>query len=258
MTLHLRICAAAAGLLIALAAAPAALAQKQGGVLRQYMIDSPASMSIHEEATIVRRAADDGGVQQPRAVRPARKAEQPRLDRARSGDRLVVERGRHRADLPAAPGRQMARRQAVHRRRRQMHLGPAAPARAREKLRVNPRKAWYRNLDEVTTNGDYEVTFRPEAAAAGVSRAARLGLVAGLSLPCTRRARCAVIRSAPARSNSSSSSPTSASRWRGTRITGSRAGPISTASSTRSCKEPVDRDPGLCRRQVRSDLRRHA
>src|SRR5438067_11156520 len=29
-----------------------------------------------------------------------------------------------------------------------------------EKLRINPRKGWYNNLDEVTTNGDYEVTFR--------------------------------------------------------------------------------------------------
>src|SRR5260370_12835553 len=28
-----------------------------------------------------------------------------------------------------------------------------------EKLRLNPRKSWYRNLEEVTTNGDYEVTF---------------------------------------------------------------------------------------------------
>jgi len=36
-----------------------------------------------------------------------------------------------------------------------------------EKLRLDPRKAWYRNLDEVTTNGDYEVTFhlkRPQPA----------------------------------------------------------------------------------------------
>src|SRR5262249_41370050 len=29
-----------------------------------------------------------------------------------------------------------------------------------DKLRLNPRKAWYRNLEEVTANGDYEVTFR--------------------------------------------------------------------------------------------------
>jgi len=28
-----------------------------------------------------------------------------------------------------------------------------------EKLRVNPRKSWYRNLEQVTANGDYEVTF---------------------------------------------------------------------------------------------------
>ena len=28
-----------------------------------------------------------------------------------------------------------------------------------EKLRVNPRKSWYRNLAEVTTNGDYEVRY---------------------------------------------------------------------------------------------------
>jgi Bacterial extracellular solute-binding proteins, family 5 Middle len=33
---------------------------------------------------------------------------------------------------------------------------------ANDKLRVNPRKSWYRNLAEVTTNGDYEVTFRLE------------------------------------------------------------------------------------------------
>src|SRR5262249_43712045 len=28
-----------------------------------------------------------------------------------------------------------------------------------EKLRLNPRKAWYRNLDEVMPKGDHEVTF---------------------------------------------------------------------------------------------------
>src|SRR4029077_6848422 len=36
-----------------------------------------------------------------------------------------------------------------------------------EKLRVNPRKTWYLNLDRVTTNGDWEVTFhlkRPQPA----------------------------------------------------------------------------------------------
>ena len=28
-----------------------------------------------------------------------------------------------------------------------------------DKLRINPRKGWYANLEKVTTNGDYEVTF---------------------------------------------------------------------------------------------------
>ena len=34
-----------------------------------------------------------------------------------------------------------------------------------DKLRLNPRKAWYRNLEEVTANGDYEVSFVKAAAA---------------------------------------------------------------------------------------------
>ena len=44
--------AAAACLLVELAIAIPALAQKQGGVLKVYHRDSPASMSILEEATI--------------------------------------------------------------------------------------------------------------------------------------------------------------------------------------------------------------
>src|SRR5438045_1230183 len=43
----------AAGLLLsALIAAEPACAQKQGGILKSYSIDSPASMSIHEEVTV--------------------------------------------------------------------------------------------------------------------------------------------------------------------------------------------------------------
>ena len=39
--------------------------------------DSPASMSIHEEATVFAAGPDDGRLQQSRHVRPARAAEQP-------------------------------------------------------------------------------------------------------------------------------------------------------------------------------------
>jgi peptide/nickel transport system substrate-binding protein len=44
--------AAAGALLGALFAGDAAFAQRSGGVLKVYFFDSPASMSIHEEATI--------------------------------------------------------------------------------------------------------------------------------------------------------------------------------------------------------------
>src|SRR2546430_1643344 len=45
--------AGAAGLLGFMLTAGPALAQKQGGILRQYIVDSPASMLIHEESTVV-------------------------------------------------------------------------------------------------------------------------------------------------------------------------------------------------------------
>src|SRR6516162_10001083 len=53
MKRNLRACAMAAPLLVAVTTAGPALAQKQGGILRMYDPDSRASMSIHEEATIV-------------------------------------------------------------------------------------------------------------------------------------------------------------------------------------------------------------
>jgi peptide/nickel transport system substrate-binding protein len=51
MKRQLRGVAAAAVLLLVLGAAPAAFAQKSGGVLRLSHFDSPASMSILEEST---------------------------------------------------------------------------------------------------------------------------------------------------------------------------------------------------------------
>ena len=45
--------AVTAVLLAASFAAGPSVAEKQGGILKIYMLDSPASMSIHEEATVV-------------------------------------------------------------------------------------------------------------------------------------------------------------------------------------------------------------
>src|SRR6266404_4626109 len=49
---HLRVFVAVGGILIGLGALDPALAQTKGGILRMYNPDSPASMSIHEEATV--------------------------------------------------------------------------------------------------------------------------------------------------------------------------------------------------------------
>src|SRR3954468_15505539 len=48
----LRAPAAAGAVSLVLIAATPALAQKSGGILKMYSPDSPASMSIHEEATV--------------------------------------------------------------------------------------------------------------------------------------------------------------------------------------------------------------
>jgi peptide/nickel transport system substrate-binding protein len=52
MKRNLRGFAAAGWLFLTMFAAEAAFAQKQGGILKLYSPDSPASMSIHEEATV--------------------------------------------------------------------------------------------------------------------------------------------------------------------------------------------------------------
>src|SRR5215831_3195736 len=110
--------------------------------------------------------ADDGGLQQPRDLQAGRPAEQHEIDRAGPRRQLVVGRGGDGADDAAAPGLKW-------------HDGKPFTAKdvvctwdlltgkAAEKLRLNPRKAWYDNLEKITTNGDYEVTFhlkRPQPA----------------------------------------------------------------------------------------------
>ena len=198
----------AAALLLPLAA-PAASRKNRAASCRLSHFDSPASMSILEESTRAADAADDGRLQQPRHVRAAC-ARRTACNRSCPdlATELVVERGRHRADLPAAPGRQMARRQAVHRQGRQMHLGSADGQGQREAAR-QPAQI----LVQQPRGGDHQRRLRghlpPEAAAA--VRCWRCSPPAGRrSIPAMcRRARCGSTRSAPARSNLSSSSRTS-------------------------------------------------
>ncbi len=103
------------------------------------------------------------------------------------------------------------------------------------KLRLNPRKAWYRNLDEVVDRRRLRGDLRPEAPAAGLSDAAGLGRFAGLPVPCAAGADAPPPdRHRPLQVRRIQAERTHQAGAR-TRITGSRAGPISTASSGRSC-----------------------
>ena len=93
-----------------------------------------------------------------------------------------------------------------------------------------------------------------EAAAAGVADAARLGLFADLSVPRAAGADAA----APDRHRAVQVRRVQAERThqgrRATRITGRRAGPISTASNTRSCRTARPRSSAFVAGQVRHDL----
>ena len=150
---------AIAAVLIAVAAGGPALAQKQGGILRLSHFDSPASMSILEEST---RAA-----LQP-MMHVFNNLVMYKQDVAQTSLQSIV------PDLATGwswneEGTELTfpLRQGV-----KWHDGKPFTAqdvkctwdmltgKANEKLRINPRKSWYTNLEEVTTTGDYQVTFR--------------------------------------------------------------------------------------------------
>ena len=165
MQRYLMAFAMAASLLVALAADPA-LAQKPGGILKMYSPDSPASMSIHEEATIFAEGPMMGVfnnliMYDQHVPQNSLQSIVPDLAVSWSWNEDGTE-----LTFPL--------RQGVT-----WHDGKPFTAQdvqctwdmltgeSSEKLRVNPRKSWYRNLDSVTTNGDYEVIFhlkRPQPA----------------------------------------------------------------------------------------------
>jgi peptide/nickel transport system substrate-binding protein len=201
---------ATGGLLITLLAAYSASAQKSGGTLKMYDPDSPASMSILEEGTIVSERPMMGVfnnlVMFDQHV-PQNSLQSIVPDLATSwswneeGTELTL---LLRHGVTWHDGRPFTAEDV-------RCTWDLLSGKSSEKLRVNPRKSWYRNLQEVTTNGDYEVTFhlkhpQPAFLAVLASDIRRFILVM------SRRVKCVSIRSAPALSNSSSSSRTSTSR----------------------------------------------
>ena len=148
---------AMASLAIASLVAPA-MAQKQGGVLRMYHRDSPASMSILEEATIsvvvpMMPVFNNLVVYDQHAAQNSLKTIVPELadSWSWSGDGKDLTFKLHQG-VKWHDGKPFT--SADVKCTWDLQTGKGA-----QKLRLNPRKSWYENLDSVTVNGDYEATF---------------------------------------------------------------------------------------------------
>src|SRR5437762_678709 len=154
----LRALAAAGPLLLAMSAAGASFAQKPGGVLRMSHFDSPASMSLHEESTAAANRPIMGVFNNlvmfdQHVPQNSMESIVPDLATSWSWNEEGTE-----LTLPL--------RQGV-----KWHDGKPFTAndvkctldlltgKSEEKLRINPRKSWWDNLEKVSSNGDYEVTF---------------------------------------------------------------------------------------------------
>src|SRR6266481_2180055 len=158
MRRDLRVLATAGTLLFASSAAHPGFAQQSGGILRSPFFDSPASMSLHEESTFA-------------ANRPMMGVFNNLVlfDQhvAQNSPRSIV------PDLATSWAWNEEGTELTFPLRQGVKWHDGAPFTAKdvkctwdmlggksgEKLRINPRKPWYDNLTEVTTNGDVEVTF---------------------------------------------------------------------------------------------------
>jgi len=158
MTRAARLAAVAVGLVSALAAG-SAFAQKPGGMLKMYFFDSPASMSIHEEATIAGQGPMAGVfnnlvMYDQHVPQASLKSVVPDLATewawSEDGKDLTF---KLRPGVKWHDGKPFSANDVKC--TFELLQGKSA-----DKLRLNPRKAWYRNLDDIVTNGDREVTFR--------------------------------------------------------------------------------------------------
>jgi ABC-type transport system substrate-binding protein len=149
---------AATILAVCVAASTPAMAQKQGGTLRYYHRDNPPTASIHEEATISTvnpfMAIFNNLVLYDQS--------KPR----ESIDTIVPDLAESWAWNAERTRLTFKLRQGV-----KWHDGKPFTAKdvgctfdllqgkAKDALRRNPRQIWYQNLEKVTLNGDFEVTF---------------------------------------------------------------------------------------------------
>src|SRR5260221_10665840 len=158
MTRRRQLLAAAGGLLAGLAGADAALAQTAGGILQMPGFASPASMSIHEESTIA------AGIPLMSVFNNLVVFDQHVAQNSMASilpDLATSWRWSEDGKDLTFPLRQGVK----------WHDGKSFTAadvkctwdllmgKGSDKLRLNPRKSWYENVVEVTTRGDFEVTF---------------------------------------------------------------------------------------------------
>ena len=148
-----------AGCVLAGLGCAAAAEPKHGGILRIYHRDSPASASIHEEATYSTNIPFMGVFNN--LVIYKQDVAQNSLDSivpelatgwARSPDNLQIT-FKLREGVRWHDGKPFTSKDVKCTWDMLMEKSSA-------KFRKNPRKAWYDNVTEVTTNGDFEVSFR--------------------------------------------------------------------------------------------------
>src|ERR1700720_746382 len=143
-----------------------ASAQKRGGVLRVFQYDSPASMSIHEEAFNSAQNPMMAVFNNLVLFRPD--VPQNRIDTIEPD---LATKWSWNADFTALT---FELRQGVKWHDGKPFTGADVKCtydlltgKAKEKLRLNYREAWFHNIDRVTTEGDNEATFhlkRPQPA----------------------------------------------------------------------------------------------
>jgi peptide/nickel transport system substrate-binding protein len=151
-----------AGIAVLLASpfAPAA-AQKSGGVLKLQFFDSPATMSIHEESTIAGQGPMMGVfnnlvMYDQHVPQSGLKSIVPDLAREWAWDEAGTSLTfKLQAGVKWHDGKPFSARDVKC--TWDLLAGKGSNG---ESLRVNPRKTWYGNLEEVVVKADDEVTFR--------------------------------------------------------------------------------------------------
>ena len=155
-----RLVIAIAALLGLIVAAHTAFAQKSGGTLRIYHRDTSPGASIHEEATISTLIPFMGiynNLVMYKQDEPRNSMESIVPDLARSWswntEQTAVTFKLHEG-VTWHDGQPFTAKDV------KCTWDMLADKTGDGKLRRNPRKGWYHNLQEVTTNGDHEVTFQ--------------------------------------------------------------------------------------------------